>query len=325
MNASKYIFDEKKYTPAGMVSVSQIQTYLSCKKKWEYNYIENIKPRVDRAYLTIGKLCHKGMQTAMNELWLHPNADFDWMLKSALESIDIAWMEYMENTPLLDEEVPDMDQMLQDAKSVFAQALREFDPLKYEVITVAKGRERIPALELHFKVPCPPTKGLHGFIDAILRDKETGSVWCTDYKFRKSLAPDEDEDFNIQNAVYSYACQRMGIDITGSMTWQHVNTPAADPQLLKTGAVSRAKIRTTWEHYAEFCMKNGENPANYADEMQEKLADIEWYRPTYEYRNPITVDTISRFPAISPRHIVPCVAASSPHKLVGSSAKSYTL
>lgn len=292
MKNTKCLFDETKYTPEGMISVSQLQTFLSCKKKWEYGYIEGITPRVERSYLTIGKLCHKGMQVAMQELWKNGSSDFDHLLEKGLHAMDDMWQEYMDVTPMLNEEIPDMNQMLLDATSVFAQALQEFDPLKYEVVTVVKNKERIPALELHFKVPCAPTKGLHGYIDAILRDKETGFVWCTDYKFRKSLSPDEDESFNIQNAVYTYACRCMGVDITGTMTWQHINTPAADPQLLKTGAISRAKIKTTWEHYARFCEEHGEDPNNYIEEMKEKLDENEWFRPTYEYRNDETVINI---------------------------------
>ena len=39
-----------------LVSVSQLQSFMSCKQKWKYAYIDNLTPRVDRAYLTIGKL-----------------------------------------------------------------------------------------------------------------------------------------------------------------------------------------------------------------------------------------------------------------------------
>ena len=296
MKDTKYLFDERQ-TPEGMVSVSQLQTYLSCKKKWAYNYVENLAPRVERAYLTIGKLCHRGMQEVMHWLWLRDNQQgtpdtMEELEECGLYAMEIQYKEFRSSTPLLNEEIPEIEQMWEDAKSVFIQALHELNPFKYEVISVVKGGVRAPALELHFKVPCPPTKGLHGYIDAILRDKETGFVWCTDYKFRKSLSPDEDEAFNIQNAVYSYACAKMGIEITGTMTWQHVNTPAADPQLLKTGAISRAKIRTTWEHYSNFCATHGEDPANYEEEMREKLSDIEWFRPTLEYRNTETVNNI---------------------------------
>ena len=296
MIKTKCLFDEKTQTPEGMVSVSQLQTFMSCPKKWEYNYIDKLKPRVERAYLTIGKLCHKGMQAAMTIKWQVDRGvisrsihDILWL---SLKAMEIEWEKYVESTDLLDDEIPDLEQMLVDAKGVFEQAFWEFDIDKYEVLSVFDGVQVKPALELHFVVPCAGSKGLHGFIDAILLDKETGCTWCTDYKFRKSLSPDEEEAFNVQNAVYSWACNKMGISITGTMTWQHVNTPAAEPQLLKNGGVSRAKIKTTWAKYREFCVNNGVDPNPYEEEMREKLADIEWCRATYEYRNPETVKNI---------------------------------
>lgn len=299
MKNCKYLFDESKQTPEGMVSVSQLQTYLSCAKKWEYGYIEEITPRVDKTYLTIGKLCHKGMQIAMHELWLigkdMGGGSTNWFKEitdKAVNAIHEEWRNYVGNTPLLPEEMPDMEQLLRNAVSVFEQAFKEFEPWKYEVYTLQKDGQPIPALELHFVVPCAGTKGLHGFIDAILKDKETGFLWCTDYKFRKSLSPDEEESYNIQNAVYSWACHKMGIPITGTMTWQHVNTPAADPTILKDGRISRAKIKTTWSHYEQFCRDHGQDPQDYYLEMEEKLRDIEWFRPTYEYRNMPTIKKI---------------------------------
>ena len=296
MKKTACLFNEKTQTPKGMVSVSQLQTFMSCPKKWEYNYIDDLKPRVERAYLTIGKLCHKGMQTAMTLKWQGDQGQIQYnihdILWSSLMVMEMEWREYVESTPLLSEEVPDFRQMLEDAKSVFEQAFWEFGIDNYEVLSVYDGTDVKPALELHFVVPCAGSKGLHGFIDAILRDKRTGSTWCTDYKFRKSLSPDEDEAFNVQNSVYSWACHKMGIPITGTMTWQHVNTPAAEPQLLKSGGVSKAKIKTTWDKYKDFCVKNNIDPDPYEEEMREKLADIEWCRATYEYRNLETIKNI---------------------------------
>lgn len=295
MRNTKYLFDETKQTPAGMVSVSQLQTFLSCRKKWAYGYIENLTPRVERPYLSIGKLCHKGMQTAMQYKWEHEREQGycrENALSMALIAMENEHREYIQNNTFLAEEMPDIERILTDAEEVFEQAFWEFDIDRYEVLTLQKNGKPIPALELHFVVPCPPTKGLHGYIDAILKDRETGFLWCTDYKFRKSLSPDEEEAFNIQNTVYTYACTKMGVPITGTMTWQHVNTPTTEPQILKSGGVSRAKIKTTWEKYAEFCRKNGIDPEPYREEMQGKLADIEWFRATYEYRNPETVENI---------------------------------
>lgn len=297
MKNTKCLFDESKHSPDGMVSVSQLQSFMSCPKKWEYGYIENLTPRVERTYLTIGKLCHKGMEVALTAQWRgekRPNTDkaYHEYCQMGLEAIRAEWSEYMRVTNFLDEEVPEQERVLQDALSVFEQAYYELEPWKYEVYSVCRGGKVRPALELHFVVPCAGSKGLHGFIDAILKDKETGLVWCVDYKFRKTLAPDDDEAFNIQNAVYTHACDRMGINIVGTITWQHVNTPAAEPSLNKNGSVSRAKIKTTWPKFKAFCEANGVDPSAYEEEMREKLADIEWCRITREYRNPVYVERI---------------------------------
>lgn len=296
MKNTKYLFDEENQTPEGMVSVSQLQSFMSCPKKWEYGYVENLAPRVERPYLGVGKLCHKGMEHAMRGLWAYdskklerPDNWKDALLGAGICAMELEWKEYMDSNPFLEEEIPAQEQVLTDAKAVFTQALGEFDLDRWEVLTVYKDGEAIPALELHFVVPCAGSKGLHGYIDAILRERKTGHVWCTDYKFRKSLSPDEEEETNIQNAVYTHACKKMGINITGTMTWQHVNTPASNPAILKSGTVSRSKIKTTWAHYEAFCRDRGIDPEPYRAEMEEKLADIEWYRPTFEYRNDQTV------------------------------------
>lgn len=292
MKKTKYLFNSEKQTPEGMISVSQIQSFLSCPKKWSYGYLNNLAPRVERSYLTIGKLCHKGMETAMWHRWKFPDTmDLDELTFQGVSAMEDMWNEYMNVTPFLDEEMPEQEQLFNDAKSIFTQALSEFNPLKYDVLEVYDGKEERPALELHFAIPCAGSKGLHGYIDSILVDRETGHTWCTDYKFRKSLSPDDEEQFNLQNSVYTWACHRMGIDITGTMTWQHCNTPAATPKVNKDGSVSRAKVKTTWKMYAKFVKDLGLNPAEYS-EMEEKLADVEFFRATQEYRNMETVKRI---------------------------------
>ena len=300
MKNTKYLFPEGK-THEGMVSVSQLMTFMSCPKKWDYNYIENLTPRVERPFLTVGKLCHKGMQAAMQEIWKQQTAGVKTGISSGFIN---TWKEhgikamidefnlYMNQSEFLTEEIPEQEQILMDASGVFSQAFIEFEPWKYEVLTLYKDGKPIPALELHFLVPCAGSKGMHGYIDAILREKQTGFVWCTDYKFRKFLSDDTEEAYNVQNAVYTHACAKMGVNTTGTMTWQHVNTPAADPAINKNGTISRAKIKTTWQHYAKFCAAQGVDPEPYREEMEPKLADIEWFRATYEYRNPETVKRI---------------------------------
>ena len=114
----------------GMVSVSQLQTFMSCPKKWAYNYIERLTPRVERPYLSIGKLCHKGMETAMRVKWGLDNdslCDPKRILEEALLVMREEWEEYMSKNCFLEEEIPEQEQILADAKIFFTQAVWEVD------------------------------------------------------------------------------------------------------------------------------------------------------------------------------------------------------
>lgn len=293
---TKFLFDEETMTADGMVSVSQIQQWLRCPRAWQYGYAEGLSPRVDRPYLTVGRLCHRGFEAAMIMSWLadHAGEDgtyratLDGMLEAGRSAVRKGWDDYMGTVEFDGEEITVQEDLLEDALTVFEQALRDFNPERWEVLTVVRHGEQVPALELHFRVPCAGSKGLHGYIDSILRDRGTGQTWCVDYKFRSQLSPDDEERFNLQNSVYSLACQRMGIRVTGTCTWQHSNKPATEPRLLKDGSASRAKIRTTWPLYSQFLRDHGLDPADYA-EMEEKLADVELHRATFEFRSEETM------------------------------------
>lgn len=297
-NDTPCLFYEDSMTPEGMVSVSQINTFLACRRRWHYSYREGLRQRRERDYLTVGKLCHAGMEAAMRERWSYAmdgeDPSTDQMLNRGFATIDRMWHEYVEVTDFLDEELPEQRELLDRALDVFEEALEEFDPLRWMPITVVRDGEPTPALELHFCVPCAGSQGLHGYIDAILEDQYTGQVWCVDYKFRRTLASDDDERFNLQNAVYMMACRRMGVDVAGTMTWQRLSSPSAVPKFNQDGSVSRAKIRCTWPRYRRFLEDAGMDPADYA-EMEEKLADVEMCRATREVRSDDMVNRVWHF------------------------------
>lgn len=284
--------------PAELVSVSQVQQFMSCRKRWDYGYREGLRPRVERPYLTVGKLCHLGMQVAMNSKWGsqrldHEERGMDQLADIGEAAIRQEFSDYMGRVQFLDEEVPAQGQLLEDAVEVFRRALRDLDPDRYGVATVTLGGDRLPATEVHFLFPVPQC-GLmvHGFIDAILIDRQEGGAWCFDYKFRSQLSPDDDEQFNLQNAVYLRACREMGFDVAGTCTWQHLNSPSTRPARTK-GGMSRAKVRCTWEVYERELLGAGLDPADYAD-VAEKLSSVEWTRATREVRSEEFVENVLR-------------------------------
>ena len=299
-NDTPFLFYENTMTPEGMVSVSQINSFLACRRRWHYAYREGLRQRRERDYLTVGKLCHAGMEAAMRARWEWrdsvqeldgPAPDLHDLVEVGNEAIHQMWEGYMEVTDFLDEELPEQRELLDRALDVFEEALEEFDPLRWMPVTVTRDGEPIPALELHFVVPCAGSAGLHGYIDAIMEDLETGQIWCVDYKFRRTLAADDDERFNLQNAVYMMACRQMGIDVAGTMTWQRYNTPSAVPKFNRDGSISRTKIRCSWPRFRRFVIDAGLDPDDYAD-MEEKLADVEMCRATKEVRSDEMIDLV---------------------------------
>lgn len=264
----------------GLMSISQIGTYLRCPKSWEYSYIHKLTRRVEKTYFTIGKLCHCGMQGAWMGHWLKKNTNE--CVEEGYKYMESYYNEYLENNILLEEEVDILNNVYEDSKKIFKMAFLGFKPEEYEVYEIDNNT---PAIELHFKLPISKTRGFHGYMDLIVRHKETGYIWVVDYKFKSSLSQDEDEKYNLQNSVYSTACDYLGIPCLGSMTYQHLNISPSIPNKNKNGTFSRSKIRTTWEVYKQTLIDSGQDPLEYESEMVEKLSDIEWSRKTFEYRS----------------------------------------
>lgn len=273
------LWDEEKDGPrrGGMVSCTQLQAYLSCPRRWSYSYVEGLRPRTERPCLTAGRLIHKGFEAAMRlraEGCENTGAMVDAGLLAIKEEAEEHALQFE------GQQVEVLSDAVREACEVFCEALPEFDPTRWDVMRVGG----VPALELHFWTPCPYAGGLHGYVDAVLRERATGQVWCVDYKFRSRLASEDDERFSLQRAVYARACRDLGVPVTGTLTWQRLRRCEAVPKVLRDGSMSRAKVMCTWRRYREALIEAGLDPADYA-EMEGKLAGVEMSREIREVRS----------------------------------------
>lgn len=273
------LWDEGTDAPrrGGMVSCTQLQAYLSCGRRWAYEYVEGLRPRTERPYLTSGRLIHSGFEAAMR-LRAGGSEDVGAMVGAGLLAIKEEAEGYALEFDGQDVEV--LSDVACEACEVFCEALPEFDPTRWDVMEVGG----VPALELHFWTPCPCTTGLHGYVDAVLRERATGQVWCVDYKFRSRLASEDDERFSLQRAVYARACRDLGVPVTGTLTWQRLRRREAVPKVLRDGSMSRAKVMCTWPRYREALIEAGLDPEDYA-EMEGKLSGVEMSREIREVRS----------------------------------------
>lgn len=294
------------------LSISQIIQHSKCRRAWKYSYVDGLAKKYERTYLTKGKLAHSGMQAAMllkyhsDTGWRYctdegieyvENVDMDALLAIGRMRILHDYNEYIESLNLGDPEqfdeqtcdlMDELERMYAEAIVVFQRTLVDFQPDKWEILTI----EGYPAIELHFALPIRGMKWMHGFIDLVARERETNQIWELDWKFKSSLSSEEDEVFNIQNSVYCRALKKAGVDVTGSITFQSLNIPPTAPNINKNGTISRAKIRITWPEYAMFCQEHGQDPDLYQEEMEPKLADVAWTRPIREYRSDFMMNNI---------------------------------
>ena len=157
------LWDEGTDAPrkGGMVSCTQLQAYLSCPRRWSYSYVEGLRPRTERPYLTVGKLIHKGFEAAMR-LRAEGCEDVQDMVETGVAAIEAEGAS-LGGVEFEGDRVRGGDDPVSEACGVFWEALPEFDPTRWDVMRVGG----VPALELHFITPCPHSEGLHGYVDAV--------------------------------------------------------------------------------------------------------------------------------------------------------------
>lgn len=271
--------------PIEALSISQMNSFLRCRKQWWYGYVKKIRPRREARPLTLGKLIHEGMAAYWTSRAhggpIGPEAGLEAMRRSCDQ----------QRIQMEGDEWDVFEDILRNAEEVFLRALTAFDPSEWEVVLLDSGE---PLVEVHFAVPLVRRVPMQGFIDLVARDLRTGMVWQIDWKFVSSLSDAEDELFNLQNVVYQYALRRIGVEVAGSITFKCLSKESTKPKMNKNGSLSRAYIRCSWEDYARACIEAGENPEDYREEMEPKLAQNQWTLKVQEYRNEETLINLWR-------------------------------
>lgn len=126
----------------------------------------------------------------------------------------------------------------------------------------------------------------YGTPDLVAKDRKEGGNWVLDNKVRDRFTSPDEEMFDLQLPTYQVglALQTPSIPTTGSIKFQIRAAVEAQPKLNKDGSMSRARIGTTWDVYRDALIKAKLNPADYQDEMQQKL-DMPFFHAERIFRN----------------------------------------
>jgi len=235
------------------VSISEINSRLSCQVKHDFRYNRRLVPAEEREVLTLGKAVHIGLE--------------GWYLTRNIDHALQAMRDYLERSAYGDDLIPLASGMLKG----YVEHWRDQDD--FEVLHV----------ELPFRVPLISPSGiasrifdLVGRVDMVVR-KPDGSLWVVEHKtvgvkdsqyFRRL-----ETDFQVR--AYVWAVSRfLGIEVRGILYNVLRSKLPVEPEILKNGSISkRANIDSTAEVFEAALARTGSNPADYADILERLHAE----------------------------------------------------
>jgi hypothetical protein len=199
---------------------------------------------------------------------------------------------------------PIMDLKL-DLDQVFDEEREEWANLPQELYRIVRGyllayksidtNIKTLATEVPFEIKLPGGHTYTGYIDWIYEDDR--GVWVADHKTVKNLPKDTDLYMDLQTFMYFEACRTdtnlinllQGKQLMG-VVFNHIRTKAPrEPQVLKSGTISKAACDTDVATYFETVRKNGLDPNDYAD-MVDKLKGNVFFKRT---KIPVNEKTLS--------------------------------
>lgn len=241
-------------------SASKVARIRRCKHAFYYSDILELQRKVRSIAPSRGSLIHACLQAYYSGGdWTKPIADMkiDWDL-------------------MFDEERAEWGDLPKESYRIMRGYLMAYK--------TADSKLKTLATEVHFEIPL----GCHtyeGYIDWIYEDER--GVWVADHKCVKSLPSEQELYMDLQTLMYYEACRTDptliklldGKKLAG-VVFNHIRTKAPkEPQVLKSGGISKAACDTDVATYFEAVKREGLNVDDYRD-MIDKLQGNIFFRRT---------------------------------------------
>lgn len=258
------------------ISYSEVATWLACKQKWAYAYLESLEPKEEAGPLALGTLVHACLAAG---LAAHAAGRGESGAAPAMAEARRAWAEEQQAKSGFEEERQAILETAATGEKIAVSALRWLKPGNWETICV----------EQEFVAPLAGTGGFKFIVDWIARDRLTGSVWVFDHKTRSKMR-DEDPAQLLQLPLYQHALGAIGVKVDGTACFQILSRLPEIPRLTQKGAMSRQAITTDWETYRQALLDAGLDPVDYAD-MRARL-NTPFFRVQRQFRAPSVAERI---------------------------------
>ena len=256
------------------LSASKVARYRRCMKSYYYSYIKGLQ-RTKRSIAPMrGTIIHDCLKEHYSGRdWTKPIAD-----------LKIEW------DKLFDEERAEWGDLPKEVYRIMRGYLLAYKAADAKIKTLAT--------EVEFSIPInggAVENGEYvGFIDWIYEDDR--GVWICDHKTVKTLPSEQELYMDMQTLLYYDACRYdknlvkllEGKKLAG-VVFNHIRTKAPkEPQVLKSGGISKAACDTDVATYFETVRKAGLDVNDYKD-MVDKLRGNVFFRRT---RIPVSEYTI---------------------------------
>lgn len=256
------------------VSQSKMRLWRTCRKAYNYKYVQEIEPRRPKAPLVRGRIIHE-----MIEMMIEGKNP--WKVLAEYEK---------QYKKLFAEQREMYGDLIGDIKRTMTWYFVWWnaDPIKYLAHPATKKHS-----EHEFEVAIGDVL-FTGKVDSLgmTRDKR---VWLVEHKSMRTFPADDFRYTDLQSALYTRFLERTwkGLHIDG-VAWNYIRTkPPQVPELLKSGELTKRDIDTIWPVYLEAVKGHKLDPNDYKD-MQRKLVDKEssFFKRVYLPVNRSIVDNL---------------------------------
>lgn len=239
------------------INQSRVKLFRKCRQAHHFRYVREIVPKRRKIALERGTIMHEMI---------------------AANSEGKSWEEVLANytekfNKLFAEEKVELGDLPTDLKRLMKGYLKhwEGDDLTYVATELEVG-----------PIKLTETTAFKGKIDGIVRDS-SGRLWLMEHKTHKKFPKEQVRMQDIQTLIYVWALRKMGYDVQG-IIWDYIRTKTpAEPELLKSGQLSKRKnIDTTVGTYLRAIKKHGLDKADYADILEDlRNNEDSWFRRVY--------------------------------------------
>jgi len=256
------------------VSQSKVKTWLSCKKKYHFRYIEKLKRIKKGRPLQFGSIVHDMLEA-------HANGDdpFEKLEKIELDNGKL----FRAEIDMYGELVVDIGFIMEDYFSYWGGK----DKNSIKVIEVnGKGAEHSFAIPLDRD----PKILITGKVDLFGKTPDR-LKWLVEHKSFNRRPSEEFRWVNLQSSVYIRIAEMLGWPQVDGTLWDYIHSkPPELPKALKGGNVSQAKIYTLPTAVKQFLSDNKLKAKDYPSLMNHALENRSQY--FYRIRNPMAAKVV---------------------------------